>query len=186
MKRFAHGAMSMGAGEQQDLATHPSRGGTCAGLHSHAQVRQGRWSTCHFHLLLGHPSCSPLQSKRMCSHLLVTAAMETHHVTPKVLKPAKKVWAKSRSQAWWEECADPSFPADEFQHLFRVSRETFCIICDKVGTLLTRQNTRIRAPVPVQQRVASGEHLQKPASVQTSGLLVHQATLPPWLYACNW
>lgn len=83
-------------------------------------------------------------------------------------KAVKKLWARARSQAWWEECADPSFPADEFQRMFRVSRETFCLICDKIGPLLIRQNTRIRAPVPVQQRVASGEGLPKPASWQSA------------------
>ncbi|KAL3680917.1 hypothetical protein R1sor_023873 [Riccia sorocarpa] len=66
----------------------------------------------------------------------------------------RRLWVKNRSQAWWERCSDSRFPDEEFQRAFRMSRSTFEVICDELGSVVAKEDTMLRAAVPVKQRVA--------------------------------
>ncbi|KAG6555766.1 hypothetical protein Mapa_003006 [Marchantia paleacea] len=66
----------------------------------------------------------------------------------------RRLWVKNRSQAWWERCNDPRFPELEFHRAFRMSRPTFELICEDLGSIVAKEDTMLRAAIPVKQRVA--------------------------------
>jgi hypothetical protein len=66
----------------------------------------------------------------------------------------RRLWVKNRSQAWWAQCNHPGFPDREFHAAFRMSRATFDLICEQLAGAVAKENTMLRAAIPVQQRVA--------------------------------
>ncbi|OAE25155.1 hypothetical protein AXG93_3217s1730 [Marchantia polymorpha subsp. ruderalis] len=54
----------------------------------------------------------------------------------------------------WERCNDPRFPELEFHRAFRMSRPTFELICEDLGSIVAKEDTMLRAAIPVKQRVA--------------------------------
>lgn len=66
----------------------------------------------------------------------------------------RRLWVKDRSQAWWDRCNSPDFPEPEFRRAFRMGRETFDMICDALGAAVAKEDTMLRAAIPVRQRVA--------------------------------
>ncbi len=43
---------------------------------------------------------------------------------------------------------------DEWKEHFRMTRQTFSYICNRLRRHITKQNTRLRLPIPVEKRVA--------------------------------
>lgn len=66
----------------------------------------------------------------------------------------RRLWVKDRSQAWWEQCNHPEFPDSEFYGSFRMSKATFDHICEELNSVLEKEKTMLRLPIPVRQRVA--------------------------------
>lgn len=66
----------------------------------------------------------------------------------------RRLWVKTRSQAWWDECNSPDFPEEEFRKAFRMGKETFDLICNELTSVVAKENTTLRDAVPVRQRVA--------------------------------
>ncbi|TVU34240.1 hypothetical protein EJB05_16071, partial [Eragrostis curvula] len=66
----------------------------------------------------------------------------------------RRLWVKDRSRAWWDKCNSPDFPEAEFRRAFRMGRETFDMICDALGAAVAKEDTMLRAAIPVRQRVA--------------------------------
>jgi hypothetical protein len=66
----------------------------------------------------------------------------------------RRLWVKNRSQAWWAQCNHPGFPDNEFHRAFRMSRPTFDRICEQLAVAVAKEDTMLRAAIPVQQRVA--------------------------------
>ncbi|KAK1665314.1 hypothetical protein QYE76_053473 [Lolium multiflorum] len=66
----------------------------------------------------------------------------------------RRLWVKDRSQAWWDRCNSPDFPEAEFRRAFRMGRETFDMICEALGAAVAKEDTMLRAAIPVRQRVA--------------------------------
>lgn len=66
----------------------------------------------------------------------------------------RRLWVKNRSQAWWARCNHPGFPDLEFHRAFRMSRPTFDLICEQLAGAVAKEDTMLRAAIPVQQRVA--------------------------------
>eukprot|EP00250_Pteridium_aquilinum_P000426 c10468_g1_i2 orf=121-1452(+) len=66
----------------------------------------------------------------------------------------RRVWKKSRSQAWWDRCNEPDFPDSEFHRAFRMSRTTFDQLCEEIGHVVSKEDTMLRQAIPVRQRVA--------------------------------
>ena len=67
---------------------------------------------------------------------------------------ARRLWVKDRSKAWWDECNKPDFPEEEFKKAFRMSRKTFDMICEELNSVVAKEDTMLRAAIPVRQRVA--------------------------------
>ncbi|RZC82026.1 hypothetical protein C5167_044601 [Papaver somniferum] len=66
----------------------------------------------------------------------------------------RRLWVKDRSKAWWDSCNHPDFPEAEFRKAFRMSRSTFDMICEELSSVVAKEDTMLRAAIPVQQRVA--------------------------------
>ncbi|XP_061897303.1 uncharacterized protein LOC133646192 [Entelurus aequoreus] len=63
-------------------------------------------------------------------------------------------WTTVPSTDWWERVAMTEFQPSDWLDKFRMSRETFFYICDKLRSRLTRQDTSFRLALPVEKRVA--------------------------------
>jgi hypothetical protein len=66
----------------------------------------------------------------------------------------RRLWVKDRSRAWWDRCNSADFPEADFRRAFRMGRETFDMICDALGAAVAKEDTMLRAAIPVRQRVA--------------------------------
>jgi len=66
----------------------------------------------------------------------------------------RRLWVKDRSRAWWDKCSSPDYPEEDFRRAFRMGRETFDMICDALGSAVAKEDTMLRAAIPVRQRVA--------------------------------
>ncbi|MBO8815468.1 hypothetical protein INO90_13910, partial [Staphylococcus aureus] len=50
--------------------------------------------------------------------------------------------------------SSPACPEDEFRRAFRMSRATFEAVCEELGAAVAKEDTMLRAAIPVRQRVA--------------------------------
>lgn len=82
------------------------------------------------------------------------ASLEFSDSSVKPGSGARRLWVKDRSKAWWDECNKPEFPEEEFRKAFRMSRATFDMICDELNSVVAKEDTMLRAAIPVRQRVA--------------------------------
>ncbi|KAI8553420.1 hypothetical protein RHMOL_Rhmol05G0014400 [Rhododendron molle] len=67
---------------------------------------------------------------------------------------ARRLWVKSRSKAWWDQCSHPDFPESEFRRAFKMSKSTFEFICSELDPVINKKDTMLRQAIPVRQRVA--------------------------------
>ncbi|WOK97015.1 nuclease HARBI1 [Canna indica] len=73
---------------------------------------------------------------------------------PQQQQQNRRVWAHDRSHDWWDRYNDPELPEIEFKRAFHISRATFDFLCGEVGFAVAREDTVLRAAIPVRQRVA--------------------------------
>ncbi|GAB2223568.1 hypothetical protein Droror1_Dr00017709 [Drosera rotundifolia] len=66
----------------------------------------------------------------------------------------RRLWVRDRSKAWWDECNRPEFPEEEFRKCFRMGKGTFDLICEELNSVIAKEDTMLRAAIPVRQRVA--------------------------------
>ncbi|CAN6442014.1 unnamed protein product [Victoria cruziana] len=66
----------------------------------------------------------------------------------------RRLWVKDRSTAWWDAVSSPDYPEDLFRRAFRMGRATFDMICGELNSAVEKENTMLRAAIPVRQRVA--------------------------------
>ena len=85
----------------------------------------------------------------------------------------RSVWSLPRRQLWFERLLNDISLDGWWKDNFRVSRATFEYICRLVGTALSRQDTAMRAAVPVEKRVsASLWRLASGDCYRTCGLIM--------------
>ena len=70
------------------------------------------------------------------------------------LASERTVWTVTRSSRWWEDVVCGSFTSEQWLENFRMSRSTFQYLCDKVRSMIEREDTRLRKAVPTDKRVA--------------------------------
>lgn len=63
-------------------------------------------------------------------------------------------WSTIPSTDWWERVVMTEFQPSDWLDKFRMSKETFFYLCDKLRPRLARQNTSFRQALPVEKRVA--------------------------------
>lgn len=66
----------------------------------------------------------------------------------------RRLWVKDRSTDWWDRYNSPDLPDAEFKRAFRMSRATFEFLCEELGSAVAKEDTMLRAAIPVRQRVA--------------------------------
>ncbi|KAM0912786.1 hypothetical protein ACQ4PT_012591 [Festuca glaucescens] len=66
----------------------------------------------------------------------------------------RRVWVRERSTEWWDRLSSPACPDAEFRNAFRMSRATFDALCDELSAAVAKEDTALRAAIPVHQRVA--------------------------------
>ncbi|XP_038986532.1 U-box domain-containing protein 34-like [Phoenix dactylifera] len=66
----------------------------------------------------------------------------------------RRLWVKERSRDWWDRCNHPDFPEAEFRRAFRMGRATFEFLCEELGAAVAKEDTTLRAAIPVRQRIA--------------------------------
>jgi len=66
----------------------------------------------------------------------------------------RRLWVKERDREWWNRISSPACPEDEFLRAFRMSRATFEAVCEELGAAVAKEDTMLRAAIPVRQRVA--------------------------------
>jgi hypothetical protein len=66
----------------------------------------------------------------------------------------RRLWVKERDHEWWDRMSSPACPEDEFRRAFRMSRATFEAVCEELGAAVAKEDTMLRAAIPVRQRVA--------------------------------
>ncbi|XP_077245337.1 nuclease [Tasmannia lanceolata] len=94
------------------------------------------------------------------SRLAAAAALSAGAIPPAPENPTsgvvqhRRLWVKDRSKAWWDRCNSPDFPDSEFKAAFRMSRLTFDMICAELNSVVAKEDTMLRAAIPVHQRVA--------------------------------
>ncbi|KAM9708355.1 uncharacterized protein ACNS7B_000699 isoform 2-T2 [Menidia menidia] len=63
-------------------------------------------------------------------------------------------WTTTPRTDWWERIVMTEFQPSDWLDKFRMSRETFFYLCDKLRPRLARQDTSFRLALPVEKRVA--------------------------------
>ncbi|XP_068651008.1 protein ALP1-like [Aristolochia californica] len=93
---------------------------------------------------------------RMAAMAAATAAVaaEGGDVALQQQQQQRRLWVKNRSRAWWDSCNQPDYPDSEFRRAFRMGRATFDMICDELAEIVAKEDTMLRAAIPVSQRVA--------------------------------
>ncbi|KAJ8442829.1 hypothetical protein Cgig2_016295 [Carnegiea gigantea] len=66
----------------------------------------------------------------------------------------RRLWVRDRSKAWWDKCNKPEFSEEEFRKWFRMGKSTFELICEELNSVVAKEDTALRAAIPVKQRVA--------------------------------
>ncbi|KAJ0063028.1 hypothetical protein NL108_010647, partial [Boleophthalmus pectinirostris] len=70
------------------------------------------------------------------------------------LRIRTRPWSTTPRTDWWERVVMTEFQPSDWLDKFRMSRETFFYLCDKLRPRLTRQDTTFRMALPVEKRVA--------------------------------
>ncbi|XP_076837450.1 uncharacterized protein LOC143482801 [Brachyhypopomus gauderio] len=65
-----------------------------------------------------------------------------------------RAWTNTESTDWWERVVMTEFQPSDWLERFRMSRETFFLLCGKLKPRLARQDTCLRPALPLEKRVA--------------------------------
>ncbi|KAL6838756.1 hypothetical protein ACP4OV_031470 [Aristida adscensionis] len=66
----------------------------------------------------------------------------------------RRLWVKERDCEWWDRMSGPACTEAEFRRAFRMSKATFEALCEELGAAVAKEDTMLRAAIPVRQRVA--------------------------------
>ncbi|KAM9354101.1 uncharacterized protein KZ484_012284 [Pholidichthys leucotaenia] len=89
-----------------------------------------------------------LQRQRRMLMMMIAGGMQSSfHIRT-------RPWSTIPSTDWWERVVMTEFQPSDWLNKFRMSRETFFYLCDKLRPHLARQDTRFRLALPVEKRVA--------------------------------
>ncbi|KAL0152737.1 hypothetical protein M9458_052460 [Cirrhinus mrigala] len=64
----------------------------------------------------------------------------------------RNVWVRERSQEWWEHIV-AGFTEEQWVQNFRMSKRTFDMLCQRLSTFLSYDDTTFRRAIPLQMRV---------------------------------
>ena len=95
--------------------------------------------------------------KRKLSSILALSKQICRARLAKPRAPAKRrFWTRpGRTSAWWDNFASQNVVPEEWKENFRMSRDTFLILCEELRPFIEKQDTNMRLPVDVERQVAS-------------------------------
>ena len=64
------------------------------------------------------------------------------------------IWCKERSKHFWNQTVKVVFKTNDWYENFRMRKETFEYLCNKLRTYVSKQQTKMRQPISVEERVA--------------------------------
>ncbi|XP_021324076.1 uncharacterized protein [Danio rerio] len=88
--------------------------------------------------------------KRM---IMMMIAQTSRPITELPARPTR-VWSNIESTDWWERVVMREFQPSDWLEKFRMTKETFFLLCGKLKPRLNRQDTRLRPALPLEKRVA--------------------------------
>ncbi|KAM4563474.1 uncharacterized protein PAE49_011528 [Odontesthes bonariensis] len=98
------------------------------------------------------------EGRRQRRVLLECALSETAALLHLVPAPAPRApracWMRVRSKDWWERVVLTEFSDAEWRQNFRMTRGSFDKLCALMEPVLSPQDVTVRAPIPLQMRVA--------------------------------
>ncbi|KAK7904759.1 hypothetical protein WMY93_017366 [Mugilogobius chulae] len=89
-----------------------------------------------------------LQRQRRMLMMMMVGGMRSS------LRLRTRPWSTTPRTDWWERVVMTEFQPSDWLDKFRMSKETFFFLCDKLRPRLTRQDTTFRMALPVEKRVA--------------------------------
>ena len=95
--------------------------------------------------------------KRKLSSILALSKQICRARLARPTAPAKRrFWTRpGRTSAWWDNFASQNVVPEEWKENFRMSRDTFLILCEELRPFIEKQATTMRLPVDVERQVAS-------------------------------
>ena len=66
----------------------------------------------------------------------------------------RSLWCVHRSNQWWETVRSGCMGDKWWKENFRLSRDTFNILCNELRPHISKQRTCLREPIGVEERVA--------------------------------
>ncbi|XP_072223087.1 uncharacterized protein [Leuresthes tenuis] len=94
------------------------------------------------------------QRRLMLECALSESAAMLHLVPSPLPRAPRKCWMRVRSKDWWERVVLKEFSDAEWRQNFRMTRRSFDKICGLMEPVLSPQDVTVRAPIPLQMRVA--------------------------------
>ncbi|XP_012725848.3 putative nuclease HARBI1 [Fundulus heteroclitus] len=68
---------------------------------------------------------------------------------------ARTVWVRERSQHWWLHIVRKTFNPQQWIENFRMSYSTFQWLCESLRPYISKAETRMQQPIPVEQKVGA-------------------------------
>ncbi|XP_071490668.1 uncharacterized protein [Diadema antillarum] len=75
-------------------------------------------------------------------------------VPPQVHLRERGAWSLPKSDHWWRVVVCQTFTEDDWMANFRMSKQTFNYLCQKLRPSIQKMDTRLRSAIGVEQRVA--------------------------------
>ncbi|XP_041859079.1 protein ANTAGONIST OF LIKE HETEROCHROMATIN PROTEIN 1-like [Melanotaenia boesemani] len=77
-----------------------------------------------------------------------------HFVPSPLPRAPRRCWMRVRSKDWWERVVLKEFTDEDWRMTFRMTRRSFDKLCGLMEGVLRPQDVTVRAPIPLQMRVA--------------------------------
>ncbi|XP_061584890.1 uncharacterized protein LOC133450329 isoform X1 [Cololabis saira] len=97
----------------------------------------------------------------------------------------RSCWMRVRSKDWWERVVLKEFSDKEWKENFRMTRRTFDKLCGLMSRVMKPEDVTVRAPVPLQMRVAIVLYKLASSSeyrVVANQFGVHKSTVKKFVY----
>lgn len=67
---------------------------------------------------------------------------------------SRRMWMKNRSSDFWDRIVNSNFEEEDWLENFRMSKETFQLMCFKLNDFLKPSENAVRQPLSVEKKVA--------------------------------
>ncbi|KAL8607070.1 hypothetical protein ACOMHN_005096 [Nucella lapillus] len=112
-----------------------------------------------------------LARMRLRNKFFLTTMISTQ-LLQQIPRVERTIWRLPRSSSWWEHTVLESYTNEQWLESFRVTKETFHLLCSCLRPYMERASTRLRAAIPLEQRMGIALYrLASGASIRAVGRL---------------